>query len=51
VSALGDFFGKTYGIGERNGRLVEMLFFAGGVYLAIGLSASFAVKRFARSRA
>jgi glutamate/aspartate transport system permease protein len=50
VSALGDFFGKAYGIGERSGRLVEMLFFAGGVYLVICVSASLFVKRFVPSR-
>lgn len=35
VSALADFFGRAYGIGERSGRIVEMLLFAGMVYFAI----------------
>jgi glutamate/aspartate transport system permease protein len=35
VSALADFFGRAYGIGERSGRIVEMLLFAGAVYFAI----------------
>jgi len=35
VSALADFFGRAYGIGERSGRIVEMLLFAGAVYFVI----------------
>lgn len=40
VSALADFFGSAYGIGDRDGRLVEMLLFAGGTYFLICFSAS-----------
>ena len=35
VSALADFFGVASKVGDRDGRLVEMLLFAGGVYFAI----------------
>ena len=45
VSALADFFGQAYGIGERSGRLVEMLLFAGAVYFAISFSLSLAARR------
>jgi glutamate/aspartate transport system permease protein len=40
VSALADFFGAASKVGDRDGRLVEMLLFAGAVYFAIcfGLS-------------
>ena len=46
VSALADFFGQAYGIGERDGRIVEMLLFAGFVYFIICFSASLLVKRY-----
>ncbi|CRM90922.1 Glutamate/aspartate transport system permease protein GltK [Pseudomonas sp. 22 E 5] len=45
VSALSDFFGRAYGIGERDGRIVEMLLVAGAVYFVICFSASHLVKR------
>jgi glutamate/aspartate transport system permease protein len=51
VSALADFFGKAYGIGERNGRIIELLFFAGAVYFAICFGASLLVRGFARRHA
>jgi glutamate/aspartate transport system permease protein len=35
VSSLGDFFGVASKIGERDGRLVELLLFAGVVYFVI----------------
>ena len=35
VSALADFFGAAYKVGDRDGRLVEMLLFAGAVYFII----------------
>lgn len=35
VSALADFFGAAYKVGDRDGRLVELLLFAGAVYFAI----------------
>ena len=40
VSALADFFGAAYKVGDRDGRLVEMLLFAGAVYFVIGFSFS-----------
>jgi glutamate/aspartate transport system permease protein len=46
VSALADFFGQAYGIGERDGRIVELLLFAGLVYFLICFSASLLVKRY-----
>lgn len=46
VSALADFFGQAYGIGERDGRIVELLLFAGAVYFVICFSASLLVKYF-----
>ncbi|MFZ3320836.1 MAG: ABC transporter permease subunit [Usitatibacter sp.] len=45
VSALADFFGRAYGIGERSGRLAEMLLFAGAVYFAVCFSLSLAARR------
>ncbi len=45
VSALADFFGAAYKVGDRDGRLVEMLLFAGLVYFVLCYSASYAVKR------
>ena len=50
VSALADFFGRAYGIGERDGRVVEMLLFAGAVYSVICFSASLVVRFLARQR-
>lgn len=46
VSALADFFGAAYKIGDRDGRLVELLLFAGAVYFIICFSASLLVKHF-----
>ena len=45
VSALAVFFGAAYKVGDRDGRLVEMLLFAGAVYFVICFSASQLVKR------
>ena len=45
VSALADFFGAAYKVGDRDGRLVELLLFAGAVYFVICFSASTVVKR------
>jgi hypothetical protein len=45
VSALADFFGAAYKVGDRDGRLVEMLLFAGAVYFVICFSASQVVRR------
>jgi glutamate/aspartate transport system permease protein len=44
VSALADFFGAAYKVGDRDGRLVEMLLFAGAVYFVLCSAASGAVR-------
>lgn len=44
VSALSDFFGTAYSIGERDGQIVELLLFAGFVYFIICFGASLFVK-------
>ena len=46
VSALADFFGAAYKVGDRDGRLVELLLFAGLVYFVICFSASRLVRHF-----
>ena len=46
VSALADFFGAAYKVGDRDGRIVELLLFAGFIYFLICYSASLAVKHF-----
>lgn len=46
VSALADFFGAAYKVGDRDGRIVELLLFAGVVYFVICYSASLLVKHF-----
>ncbi len=46
VSALADFFGVAYKVGDRDGRMVELLLFSGAVYFALSYLASFLVKRF-----
>jgi glutamate/aspartate transport system permease protein len=48
VSALSDFFGNAYRVGDRDGRLVELLLFAGAVYFVLCYAASSAVRRFER---
>jgi glutamate/aspartate transport system permease protein len=45
VIGLSDFFGTAYKVGDRDGRLVELLLFAGAVYFVICFSVSQAVKR------
>ena len=40
-------FGRAYGIGERDGRIVETILFAGAVYFLICSAASWSVKRLA----
>jgi glutamate/aspartate transport system permease protein len=50
VSALADFFGAAYKVGDRDGRIVELLLFAGAVYFVISYSVSLLVKRFRRSK-
>ena len=48
VSALADFFGAAYKVGDRDGRLVELLLFAGAVYFAVCFAASRVVRRLQR---
>ncbi|MCX7175819.1 MAG: glutamate/aspartate ABC transporter permease GltK [Proteobacteria bacterium] len=50
VSALADFFGAAYKVGDRDGRLVELLLFAGLVYFVICYSTSLLVKRFQKRK-
>ena len=44
VSALADFFGAAYKVGDRDGRLVELLLFAGAVYFVLCSAASGVVR-------
>ncbi|HJV28266.1 MAG TPA: glutamate/aspartate ABC transporter permease GltK [Aromatoleum sp.] len=46
VSALADFFGAAYKVGDRDGRLVELVLFAGAVYFVVCFTASQAVRHF-----
>ena len=46
VSALADFFGVAAKVGDRDGRMVELLLFAGAVYFVICYAASTLVKRY-----
>jgi glutamate/aspartate transport system permease protein len=46
VSALADFFGTAAKVGDRDGRLVELLLFAGAVYFVICYGISLLVKRY-----
>jgi glutamate/aspartate transport system permease protein len=48
VSALGDFFGVASKIGERDGRLVELLLFAGATYFVLSYAASGMIRHFGR---
>jgi glutamate/aspartate transport system permease protein len=48
VSALADFFGAAYKIGDRDGRIVELLLFAGAVYFILCYSASVIVRHLQR---
>jgi glutamate/aspartate transport system permease protein len=48
VSALGDFFGVATKIGDRDGRLVELLLFAGAVYFVMSYAASLLTGRLER---
>lgn len=45
VIGLSDFFGTAYKVGDRDGRLVELLLFAGAIYFVICFSVSRLVKR------
>jgi glutamate/aspartate transport system permease protein len=51
VSALADFFGAAYKVGDRDGRIVELLLFAGAVYFSISFTLSLLVKYFRRKTA
>ncbi|MEO5331211.1 MAG: ABC transporter permease subunit [Magnetococcus sp. YQC-5] len=46
VIGLSDFFGTAHKVGDRDGRLVEMLLFAGVVYFIISFSFSQLVARY-----
>jgi glutamate/aspartate transport system permease protein len=46
VSALSDFFGNAYRVGDRDGRIAELLLFAGAVYFVLCFGASWMVRRF-----
>jgi len=46
VSALADFFGAAAKVGDRDGRMVELLLFAGAVYFVICYGISLLVKRY-----
>jgi glutamate/aspartate transport system permease protein len=46
VISLADFFGAASKVGDRDGRLVELLLFAGAVYFLLCFLASRLVKRF-----
>lgn len=48
VSALADFFGAAYKVGDRDGRIVELLLFAGAVYFILCYGASLLVRRLQR---
>jgi glutamate/aspartate transport system permease protein len=48
VIGLADFFGAAYKVGDRDGRLVELVLFAGLVYFVVSLSASALVRRLQR---
>ncbi len=50
VSALADFFGAAYKVGDRDGRLIELLLFAGAVYFVLCLAASMLVRRLQRTQ-
>jgi glutamate/aspartate transport system permease protein len=44
VAALADFFTASYVVGTRDGRLVELLLFAGAVYFVLCSAASWFVR-------
>lgn len=45
VIGLADFFGAAYKVGDRDGRIVELLLFAGAAYFVVCFAASLAVRR------
>ncbi len=50
VIGLADFFGAAYRVGDRDGRIVELLLFAGAVYFVVCFAVSLAVRRLQRRR-
>lgn len=50
VSALADFFGTAYKVGDRDGRLVELLLFAGAVYFVLCFALSRLVQALQKPR-
>jgi len=51
ISALADFFGSAYKVGDRDGRLVEMLIFAGAVYFVLCFALSRLVQALQKPKA
>jgi glutamate/aspartate transport system permease protein len=51
VMGLADFFGVAYNTGNRDGTLVELILFAGAVYLVICFGASTLVRKMQKSTA
>jgi glutamate/aspartate transport system permease protein len=51
VIGLADFFGAAYKVGDRDGRLVELLLFAGAVYFVLCFAASMLVRHLRRRTA
>lgn len=51
VIGLADFFGSSYKVGDRDGRLIELLLFAGAVYFVLCYLASQVVRRLQRQLA
>jgi len=45
VIGLADFFGAAYKVGDRDGRLVELVLFAGAVYFVLCFGASLLVRQ------
>lgn len=48
VSGLADFFGAATKVGDRDGRIVELLLFAGAVYFLLSYTASILVRHLQR---
>jgi glutamate/aspartate transport system permease protein len=48
VIGLADFFGTAQKVGDRDGRLVELLLFAGALYFIVCYAASYTVRRLQR---
>ena len=51
VIGLADFFGSAYKVGDRDGRLVELVLFAGLIYFVICFGLSWLVKTLKRKHA